>query len=176
MARYQIRTPEKMELEDVVEQMATCAWGVFKAWDAFLPDKGNDSAYQQFREAIRATLDPCVKTYRLCGLSNICVDEVKSTPWSQESHVLDAAPQDLVYHLYPGANPDGFLSRLSSGSFDAISSVIKPDFKEQALSSLRVVFREVLGLYLYYNPACGKTELCALSATAPTEPWEREKK
>jgi hypothetical protein len=176
MARYQIRTPENMELEDVVEQMATCAWGVLKAWDAFLPDRASEDASKRFREAIRLTLDPCVKTYKLCGLSNICVDEVKSTPWSQESHVLDASPQDLVYHLYPGANPDGFLSRLSSGSFEAIESIIKPEFKEQTLSSLRVVFREVLGLYLYYNPVCGKTELCVLSVSVPTEPWEREKK
>lgn len=176
MARYQIRTPENMELEDVVDQMASCAWGVLKAWDAFLPGKVTENAYKQFREAIREALDPCVKTYRLCGLSNICVDEVKSTPWSAESHVLDAAPQDLVYHLYPGANPDGFLTRLSSGSFETLEPITRPEFKEQALSSLRVVFREVLGLYLYFNPACGKTELCALSVSSPTEPWEREKK
>lgn len=176
MARYQIRTPENMALEDVVDQMATCAWGVLKAWDAFLPEAATEKNYEVFHKAIHDNLDPCVKTYRLCGLSNICVDEVKSTPWSQESHVLDAAPQDLVYHLYPGANPDAFLTRLSEGSFEAIAAVTRPEFKDQALSSLRIVFREVIGLYLYYNPACGKTELCALSSTAPTEPWEREPK
>lgn len=176
MARYQIRTPENVTVEDVIHQMASCAWSVLRAWDAFLPSQATDTAFKHFEDGIRITLDPCIKTYKLCGLSNICLEEVKSTPWSAESHVMDAAPQDLVYHLYPGADPDGFLTRLSSGSFESIQTCVKPEFKHQTLSTLRAVFQEVMGLYLYLNPVCGKTELCIFSASAPTEPWDREKK
>lgn len=176
MARYQIRTPEHVILEDVVEQLASGAWKVLSAWHAFDPDCLNTKTFKQFRDAIRETLEPSVKTFKLCGLSNICLDGVKGTPWSVQPHALDAGATDLVYHLYPGADPNEFLRKLSEGAFVPLEGIVKPDLRLQALSTLRVVFREVLGQYLYQNPICGKTELCAYSQGAPEEIWDREER
>jgi hypothetical protein len=171
MVRYQVRTPNPIRLEDVVEELTRDAFHVLMAWHVFNCDQPPASAFQQFEGALHQSLDRCVKTYKLCGLSNICLDEVKSTPWSFESHVMDAQPTDFVYHLYPGANPRKFLENLANESLHSIETLIGTESKDEALSCIYAVFREGLGKFVYHNPVCGKTELCALSSSAPIKVW-----
>ena len=87
---------------------------------------------------------------------------------------MDAAPTDFVYHLYSWPNPKMFLENLADESLRPIEGMIRPELKEEALSSICAVFREGLGKYIYYNSVCGKTELCALSSSAPLKVWARK--
>jgi hypothetical protein len=82
MARYQIRTPVEKVIEDVVNEMATKAWGLLKTWNPSDFAQASDTDFRLFRDGIRRCMSGRVKTYKLCGLSSICLDEVTSTPWA----------------------------------------------------------------------------------------------
>ena len=82
MARYQIRTRDDKGIGDVIDEMARKAWEILKAWDVFLETEQH--TYEAFRSQVRRAIVPYIKTYKLCGLSNICLDEVTSGPWSSE--------------------------------------------------------------------------------------------
>ncbi len=175
MARYQIRTPENKELEDIIQTMATKSWEILKAWNAFQRETTQEN-FEEYRRTLYLQMVPFVRAYKLCGLSNICVDELRSTPWAPETHVLDASPTDLVYHLFPGKGLEEFLEGLAVEALESVKCLIKPDFETETLSILRASYRTILGEYLYLNPVCGKTELCVYSSSAPVKPWDREKR
>ena len=171
MARYQIRTRDQKSIEDVIDEMAAKAWEILKAWDVFL--EIHQDSYQPFRYALRGAMAPYLRTYRLCGLSNICLDEVTAGPWASESHSLEACPWDLVYHLFPNSGLDEFLNDITDRAVNSILHLLKPETEERVFSSVRVVFRCILANYLFDNPVCGKTELCVYSSLAPTKIWSR---
>lgn len=171
MARYQLRTRDKKGIEDVIDEMAAKTWEVLKAWDVFL--EVHQDNYQLFRYALRAAMAPYLRSYRLCGLSNICLDEVTPGPWASESHGLEACPWDLVYHLFPKTGLDDFLNDITEHAVNSIQYVLKPGTEEGVSSSVRVAFRCILANYLYDNPICGKTPLCIYSSMAPVNIWNR---
>jgi len=166
MARYQIRAPENVVIEDIIRSMAEKSWEILTAWKVFAVETDAEN-FQLFRKALYGHIVPFVRSYKLCGLSNICLDESGDTPWSEPQHALHASPQDLVYHLFPGKDLEDFLEQISKAACDAIASIVKPDWKHQVFSLLRTTFRTILGEYLYSNPLCGKTELCVFSSSSP---------
>lgn len=175
MARYQIRTPENCLLEDVVERMAEKSWEVLEAWNVFRRPSTQEDI-RHFKLATHQALEPYIRTYKLCGVSNVCSEKLQSTPWAFEAHSLDASPWDLVYHLFPKDGLEEFLEDLSWKALQSIRDFLKPDMETGTLSMLRIVFRYVLGEYMFYNPVCGKTDLCVYSSSAPIEPWKREER
>jgi hypothetical protein len=88
---------------------------------------------------------------------------------------LEASPRDFVYHLFPGRGLEQFLDGLARSAMEAIRHQLKPDPTVDVASILKTAFRTILGEYLYFNPACGKTELCIYSASDPITTWGREK-
>src|SRR3990172_2439772 len=164
MARYQLRTPENVVIEDVIDEMAGKAWQILEAWDVFEAEKFPAQSYSHFREHLSSATAPYIRAYKLCGTFNICLEEVTGTPWAIEVHSLDACPSDLVYHLFPKTELDDFLNDIAEKAADAIRSLLKPETERGVLSTLRVVFRCVLGNYLYYSPICGEAELCVYSS------------
>ena len=169
-ARYQIRTPADQVIDDVIGLMAARAKEVLEAWDVF-DTKLSVQDYDRFRKEIRNILLPYVKSYKLCGVSSICLDQTRSTSLSPESHVLDANPQDMVYQLFPRKDLEDFLDELATRSCESLKPLLKPDTEQGVFSTLRLVFRCVLGDYLYFNPLCGHTELCTCSVAARSSPW-----
>jgi len=103
--------------------------------------------------------------------TKICLDQTRSTSLSPESHVLDANPQDMVYQLFPRKDLEDFLDELATRSCESLKPLLKPDTEQGVFSTLRLVFRCVLGDYLYFNPLCGHTELCTCSVAARSSPW-----
>jgi hypothetical protein len=173
MARYQIRTPEQLTINDVVLTMNTRAREVLQAWNFFQSPPSMDE-WDHLSSIIRGYFDLYVKTYKLCGISSICLDHVKSTPWSPDSHALDAAPHDMIYQLLPRTELNEFLEELTTRFYHELVPLLKPDHQEEVVSILQVVFQNVLASYLYYNPLCGFTELCTYSALAHNSPlWHR---
>jgi len=159
-----------MVIDDVIGLMASKAKEVLEAWNLF-DSKLSDEHYNLFRKEIRDTIAPYVTTYKLCGISSVCLDQARSTPWSFESHALDASPQDMVYQLFPRKELDDFLEELAIRSCDSLRPLLKSDGEQAALSILQAIFRCVLGDYLYFNPLCGHTELCSHSVVARSSPW-----
>jgi hypothetical protein len=170
MSRFQVRTPADQVIDDVINLMAARAKEVLEAWNVFSSNLSSDE-YRLFQDAIRRSLIPHVKSYKLCGVSNICVDHTRTTSWSPESNTPDPSPQDTVYQFFPKKEMNDFLEDISVEAFKSIAGKLKPETEEGALSSLRIVFRCVLGDYLYFNPVCGHTELCVCSVAAQTSPW-----
>jgi hypothetical protein len=171
MARYQIRTRDEKQIEDVIDEMAINAWQVLKAWEVF---QGiHENSYQPFRHALKIAVAPYLHTYKLCGLSNICLDGVIAGPWASDAHSLEACPWDLVYHLFPKPGLEEFLTEITFNAVNSIRHLLKPDTEEGVTSSVRVVFRCILANYLFENPICGKTELCVYSSMAPLNTWNR---
>ena len=170
MVRYQVRTPADQVIDDVIDLMAGRAKEVLDAWNVFSSNL-SDQDYKLFKAAIRNTLVPHVKSYKLCGVSNICVDHTKSTSISPELRASDANPQDTVYQFFPRKELNDFLDDLAVNGFESLRKVLKPGVEEGVLSSLCIVFRCVLGDYLYFNPLCGHTELCSCSVASHSSPW-----
>lgn len=170
MARYQIRTPDY--LEDIITRMAEQSWLTLRTWGVMEED-GTTRDFTDFRAAIRDAIAARVRTYKLCGLSNVCTDHLKSTPWSPENHVLDANPYDRVYHLFPKTDLESFLDELTSKSFQEIAKLIKPDHEDEATRMLSAIFKLVLSEYLYIDALCGKVELCVYSSSAPVSIWQK---
>jgi hypothetical protein len=174
MARYQLRTHENQVLEDVIQIMAAKTWGIIQAWEVF-QQKPDADQYEKFYKAIYRRIVPNFRTYKLCGYSNICLDEAISTPWTPPAFPLNPSPSDLVYHLFPAKGLEQFLDDLAESAMESIDAVVKPELKEEVQSLIRTAFRTILGEYLFFNPVCGKTELCVYSSSAPQEVLGRER-
>jgi len=166
MARYQIRTPENIVIEDILRTLAEKSWEILKAWKVFAVDP-DAKTFETFSKALYGHIIPFVRSYKLCGLSNICLDATGDAPWSDSQHYLQASPQDLVYHLFPGRDLEDFLNQVSKAGCETITPILKEDRKNEVFSLLKTTFRTILGEYLYSNPLCGKTELCVYSSSSP---------
>jgi hypothetical protein len=175
MARYQIRTPADTFISDVIKLMAARAKEALTASDAFLVEPTADQ-WDDFAESLWECMESHVKAYKLCGVSNVCSEHIKSTSWSNEHHALDAAPDDMIYQLFPRKELNAFLEDLVSNAAESLKPVMKANANEDIDSTLQIVFRCVLGDFLYFNPICGQTELCSCSVQAPASPWWRRRK
>jgi hypothetical protein len=171
MARYQIRTPDY--LEDIITKMTEQSWLSLRTW-GILEEDGTTQDFAEFRAAIRDVIAARVRTYKLCGLSNVCTDHLKSTSWSPERHALDANPYDRIYHLFPKTDLESFLAELTSKSFEAIATLVKLHHEEEATTMLSAIFKLVLSEHLYVDPLCGKVELCVYSSSAPVSIWKKK--
>jgi hypothetical protein len=170
MSRFQVRTPADQVIDDVIELMAARAKEVLEAWNVFSSNLSAED-YRLFKSTIRKGLIPHIKSYKLCGISNICLDHTRTTSWSPESNALDPSPQDTVYQFFPKKELNDFLEELAVSAYGSIQTKLKAETEQGVLSSLRIVFRCVLGDYLYFNPLCGHTELCVCSVAAHSSPW-----
>lgn len=171
MARYQIRTPDY--LEDIITRMAEQSWLTLRTW-GIMEDDGTTRDFSEFRAAIRDAIAERVRTYKLCGLSNICTDHLESTPWSSKTHVLDANPYDRVYHVFPKTDLESFLTEITSKSFGAITKLLNSNHENEARTMLSAIFKLILSDYLYVDPICGKAELCVYSSSAPVSIWKKQ--
>lgn len=146
--------------------MAGKSWEILLAWKVFEAEP-DATLFEKFSSDLTTHIIPFVRSYKLCGLSNICLDSTGQGPWAGPAQELQPAPMDLVYHLFPGKDLEEFLSQLAEAGTQAVGSLVKKDRKHLVNSLLRTTFRTILGEYLYTNPLCGKTELCAHSSMSP---------
>ena len=174
MPRYQIRVQEHQVLEDITEMMATKTWGILIAWQVFLKEPQSID-FENFHKSIDLHMRPSIKSYKLCGYSNICLDETRSTPWAPPAQDLNVSPRDLIYHLFPGKGLEQFLDGLTCAAMESLLKLVKPELKEEVESLIKAAFRTILGEYLLFNPLCGKTELCVYSSSSPQRVWGRER-
>ena len=174
MARYQIRTPENQIVEDVIDTLAETTWRILKAWDVFIADEASKD-FESFHAAISSEIGPHVRTYRLCGYSNICLDQAEKTEWAPAVDPVQASPRDLIYHLFPGKGLEHFLDQLVHGAMEPLQEKIKTEMIEEVRSILKTAFRAVLGQYVYANALCGKTDLCVYSSSSPQKVWGRSR-
>lgn len=170
MSRYQIRTPEEKALEDVLNEMVAAGWEAARPHLKVNPPNVKDR--EAFSKSIFNTIMPYVRTFRLCGLSNICLDEVYSAPLSKEWAKVDVNPWDLVYHIFYRGDAEEFVEVIGFEAVESISRLMKEDSKN-AFSDVCAALRGVLGKYLYYSPVCGRTELCVFSSSSPIAPMGR---
>lgn len=173
MPRYQIRIPEGMEIEDFIHELSAKAWQMLTVAPEKLslpPQK--DDVYQQFRKKVLDCFVPVVKSFRLCGLSNICSEKLESTELSLDSHVLEASPTDKIYQFFIQDTLHDFLEDLSRESVLPLQPYFQENGTESATTLVHLAFHEVLGEYLYDCPTCGKTELCVCSQSAPEPVWK----
>jgi hypothetical protein len=159
-----------MVLDDVLDEMAMKAWDMMKGE---LQDEQCQADYDSFRRAIREAMSPQLKAYQLCGLAHSCNDEVEGTDWSFETHALDAGPRDLIYQLELEGDLEAFVDALSEAALQPVRQMLKPGRERRVLSLLRIIFRFVIGDYLYYNPVCGKMSFCPASQSTPLPCWVR---
>lgn len=170
MARYQLRVQEHLVLEDIIQIMASKTWGILLAWKVFQQEP-QAKDFDDFHKSIYLDMLPFIKSYKLCGYSNICLDEAGTTPWAPPAHDLNAYPRDLIYHLFPGKGLEQFLDGLAHAAMESLLKLVKPQLKEDIQSLIKTAFRTILGEYLFFNPLCGKTELCVYSSSAPQKVW-----
>jgi hypothetical protein len=168
MSRYQIRTEEY--LEDIITKMAEQSWLTLRTWQ-ILGSDGTEQDFENFRNAIRNAIADRVRSYQLCGVSDVCSDHAKRTTWSTESHVN---PYDRIYHVFPKSDIESFLTELTTQSLPSIKKLLKADHEEEACTMLTAVFKLILSDYLYLDPTCGQAQLCAYSSMAPISIWKTE--
>jgi hypothetical protein len=170
MARYQIRTPANIFIDDIIVGM------IAKAKEAlneshFFDTSPSARDWCRAMKVLNHHAELYIKSYKLCGVSSICLDHAKKTSWAPGSPELNATTQDNVYQLLPRAELDQFLEEMVGRFYDSLKSLLKQNDKEEIFSLLRTAFRAVLADYLYFNPFCGHTELCTYSVMAHSSPW-----
>jgi hypothetical protein len=168
MARYQIRTEEY--LEDIVTKMAEQSWLTLRTWQILETD-GTEQDFRNFRNAIRDAIANKVRSYQLCGVSDVCSDRAKRTKWSTDSHVN---PYDRIYHLFPKSDMESFLTELTTQSLPSITKLLKVDHQDEACTMLSAVFKLILSDYLYLDSTCGQPQLCTYSTLAPISIWQKK--
>jgi hypothetical protein len=167
MSRYQIRAPEEKALEDILNEMVSAAWD---AAGAYLDlTRVTAQNLETFRKTIHQAVMPYIRTYRLCGLSNICLDEVHVAPLSEHQEQVDVNPWDLVYHVFYRGDAEEFVDGIAFEAVESVKRLLKPGGTRSAFTVVSQALRSVLGKYLYYSPICGRTELCVFSGSAPIE-------
>jgi hypothetical protein len=114
---------------------------------------------------------PYVRTFRLCGLSNICLDEVYTAPLSAQPEKVDVNPWDLVYHIFYRGDAEEFVDGVAFEAVESIKRLLKPGQTRAVFGAVSSALRSVLGKYLYYSPICGRTELCVFSVHLPLLLW-----
>lgn len=173
MGRYQIRTPENLVIDDVILEMAGKSWDALKhCMNVESPPGKKD--FRKFQVSVRDAFLPHVRTFRLCGLSNICLDETVQAPLAEDRKDVDVNPNDLVYHVFLREAPEEFMDSLTQQVFPNVEQWILKGREKSAKDAIRTTFTEVLSHYLYYNEVCGKAELCIYSSSAPVPPWGPE--
>jgi hypothetical protein len=171
MARYQIRTEEY--LEDIITKMADHSWLSLRTWQ-ILEFDGTSHDFINFRNSIRDAIAERVRTYKLCGVSDVCSDHVKSTQWSANSHLPDRTAYDRIYHVFPKTDMEDFLTEITAKSLPSIVRLLKADHEDEACTMLRAVFKLILSDYLFLDPICGQPQLCAYSTLAPVSIWQKK--
>lgn len=174
MGRYQVRIPEALDFDAMLGRMAGHCIEILKAWDLFDPSKISAASYGELDRCIRETIVPYVKTYKLCGVSNICSDHLQTTNWVNDDQV-NPSPTDMIHQLFIPGGLEEFIQKMAEASLNHLTPSLRANTREQTLSILCSVFRCVLGEYVFYNPICGKTELCTCSVLAPRSPWWRRR-
>lgn len=162
MTRYQIRTSDN-SLEDVLGEMATAGW---EAMASHLIADPHEKDRQNFRKSIVNTILPYLRAFRLCGKSNICLDEVRIAPLAENDKKVDVNPWDLVYHLFFRGNAQEFVEVLAFEAVESVKHLLSKD-SQPAFEAVCSSLSSTLGKYLYFNPVCGHTELCVFSGSAP---------
>lgn len=164
MSRYQIRTSENT-LEDVLNEMASAGWEAIQSHLTDAPTTGN---LQEFKKTVSKTVMPYIHAFRLCGKSNICLDEVRLAPLSTEPQDVDVHPWDLVYHIFFRGNAEEFVEVVAFEAVESMKNQIRAN-AHTAFIDVCGAMREVLGKYLFYSSVCGRTELCIFSSSSPIE-------
>jgi hypothetical protein len=121
---------------------------------------------------VKRAFGAVLKAYKLCGLSNICSEELTSTELSLDSHILDASPTDRIFQFFVKGSVKDFIHSLTEASMVSLQVCLKPGSEDEVRGLLEVAFRDVLGEYLYNCPACGQTELCVCSQSTPIPVWK----
>jgi hypothetical protein len=170
MFRYQIRTPEKKVLSDVLREIAEGGWTAIA--DLFEAREISKDDYSEFEQQLIGFTTPNIRAFRLCGLSNVCTDLVKSAPLAGESgkqSIPDVNPWDLIYHLILRVEVNEFIDGLTATTLDASRHLLRQGTRTRAFMALSEAYRKALRNYVYFNPICGNSELCSLSGRAPVE-------
>jgi len=160
MPRYQLRISKGQQFVNLFDSMVKKAWK--DAEKHFDPRKIQPEDYADFEEATRRTLHPYISTYDLCGIAVECSDEVEGAPY------LDC--DDEVYHLVFPDTFDEFLGQLSYAAFHSVKHLPKSGMQSAVYEVIENAFRQELADHLFYNPACGRIELCSFSRYR--DPWK----
>jgi hypothetical protein len=174
MSRYQVRIPDSLDLDSIFGRMALHCVEILRAWDLLDPTKMSPENLEQLKQHICKAIMPYVKTYKLCGLSNICTDHLQTTNYVPDDQI-NSAPSDTIHQLFIPESLDEFIEKMAESTRNHLSSRLTEKSADQTMSILCSVFRCVLGEHVFFNPVCGKTELCVCSVQAPKSPWWRRK-
>jgi hypothetical protein len=161
MPRYQIRTTKNEGLEKLFSEVVDKAWTAASQY--FDPRQMQPEDRDDFISATRTSLRPYISTFDLCGLGTECADEIEGGPW------LDY--EDHVYHLVVPDTFNEFVHQLALSAFHTIQHLPKKNSDQSAYEAIENVFRREFAEHLYYNPACGRIDLC--SDSRPVNPWKR---
>jgi hypothetical protein len=160
MPRYQFRISKQQKLDTVLDLIFERTWGAIEPY--FESKNLQLFDFNDFRSFVKMELVPYLCAYNLCGTSVECTDEIEGAPFIDR--------EDTIYHLI---TPDTFselVSRLSISAFHTIRHVVRPGQEGPLRSALEQSFRRELSQNLYYNPVCGRIDLC--NESRAVDPFE----
>lgn len=162
MPRYQFRFPKEKKLDDVLNSI------VEKAWSAIQPGfdlrRLQSEDFDDFRSGIKRGLKPYVCAFDLCGTAVECSDEIEGAPFMDQ--------EERIYHFIV---PESFSELVSGLSFDAFFSIkhlARRGEEESMRVALEHALRHGLNENLFYNPICGRIDLC--NESKGIDPWKEQ--
>jgi hypothetical protein len=166
MFRYEIRIPARMQLQDIMEEIASEAWIIL---NHRFEEEELAGQYKKFKNQVRRTMTPYLERFYLCGTSDICTDEARKVFGDHKSDWSSPGPETRIYHLMLPGTLKEFLDELTSKALKSTKNLINEKGHQKARAALTLAFRSAMGKYLYYNPWCGKAQICRYSF--PIDPW-----
>lgn len=160
MPRYQLRTVKEENLERIVHSMVEHAWYTAKEYFDFRKLQPED--FTDFKDQTRRSLRPYLAAFDLCGMAFECSGEVEGAPLLND--------EDRIYHLIVPENFSQFVSEVSAQAFRSIKHLALPGKLSALQLAIEHAFQRRLREHIYYNPACGKIDICNVSQ--PVNPWK----
>lgn len=161
MIELQLRIPGNRTIEDMVSVLSLAILESIKR-ELDSMEVPFDS-YHALEGRIITALSPYVRAFDACGSDPVCQEGVQGKP------MPDAGDRIYMLHLPSGLNPlvEGIMTEVLESVRLSLDASAAASLNARVLSSLQ---RE-LDRYAYWNPACGREEVCRTSH--PVSPWNQ---
>ena len=160
MPRYQFRLPKEKTLDTVLNSIVESAWSLIQP--RFDLARLQPEDFDDFRSSVRMGIKPYVCAFDLCGMVDECSDEIEGAPMMDQ--------EERIYHFIVPGSFSEFVSGLSISAFYSIKHLARRGDEESMRASIELAFRHGISQSLFYNPVCGRIDLC--NESKGMDPWK----
>lgn len=169
MIQYQLRLPERLDLDGWLDEVSWLVWEALSRHSPVEPLA--PQVFVRIQEILREMLEHHVTTYRSCGRWSYCQAGTAPSPWMAPDDFHPDEPRVRWYILEVDQGLGEVVAeatdRLSELLFGVVGGTLPRGVMEPVIET---ALRRGIGRYLYENPHCGEQPFCG--GALKVNPWE----